>query len=158
VGTIAILFVLVPDMFLMAHFAAGEAGEFDGLRDTSVVLLRFVACYTMLDMAQIVFVNAIKGAGDTRFVLLVTILLSGSAVTLGVLGQTQWNWELYSFWTVLTVWICSLGVIYMLRFLSGKWRKMRVIEQEYLDPKSSSIETSAGLVGDSSSEVVPLTA
>ena len=31
-------------------------------------------------------------------------------------------------WLVATAWICLLGVVYLLRFLQGSWRKMRVIE------------------------------
>ncbi len=35
-------------------------------------------------------------------------------------------------WTVITVWICLLGLIYFGRFLQGRWRQMRVIEPELL--------------------------
>jgi hypothetical protein len=31
---------------------------------------------------------------------------------------------------MITAWICTLGVVYWLRFLGGKWRTMRVIEPE----------------------------
>lgn len=153
VGTLALLFVLIPEVFLMAHFAAGESGEFDSLRNISVVLLRFVAAYTMLDMVQIIFVNAIKGAGDTRFVLIVTTVLSSSAVVLAILGEGRWNWHLYSFWFVLTFWICALGIVYLLRFLTGKWRDMRVIEQEYLNQ-----DTTMEIADDSAQDVASLPA
>jgi hypothetical protein len=30
---------------------------------------------------------------------------------------------------LITVWIWTLGVVYLIRFRQGKWRQMRVIEQ-----------------------------
>ena len=130
-GVMALLFVAIPDILLMAHLKTNIPGEFENLRDLSVVLLRFVACYTMLDMTHVVFVSAIKGAGDTKFVLVATTVVSTVATLLGVCGERYWNWSLYNFWTVLTIWICLLGVIYWKRFESGKWRNMRVIEKEF---------------------------
>jgi len=43
-------------------------------------------------------------------------------------GVTYCGWGLIWCWTVLTVWICLLGLIYLARFLQGRWRQMRVIE------------------------------
>jgi hypothetical protein len=35
-------------------------------------------------------------------------------------------------WTVITLWVCGLGLIYGARFLQGRWRYMRIIEPELL--------------------------
>ena len=35
---------------------------------------------------------------------------------------------LYTIWTILTVEASLLGVVFLLRFSKGKWKKMRVIE------------------------------
>jgi MATE family multidrug resistance protein len=40
------------------------------------------------------------------------------------------GWGLLWCWVVLTAWVCSLGLIYLARFLQGRWRQMRVIEPE----------------------------
>ena len=131
-GVMAVMFVAIPDVLIMAHLKTEHLGEFDRLRELSIVLLRFVAFYTMLDMTHIVFVSAIKGAGDTKYVLIATSIVSATAAILGICGERYWGWTLYHFWTVLTIWICLLGVVYWARFQTGKWREMRVIEKEYL--------------------------
>jgi MATE family multidrug resistance protein len=128
--TMALLYVVVPDLFLIGHAAGTSPEKFDRLRDLTVVLLRFVAAYSLLDAANILFVSAIKGAGDTRFVLVITSLMAPLPV-LGCLGVFAWLEEghrLTGCWAVITVWICALAVIYLLRFLQGRWRTMRVIE------------------------------
>ena len=130
-GFMAILFVTIPDILMMAHLESQSAGELQRLREISTVLLRFVAVFTIMDMAHIVFVSAIKGAGDTKFVLCATLVISSTATALAVLGESSWGWSLYQFWVVLTTWIFLLGVVYWLRFLTGQWRDMRVIEEEF---------------------------
>jgi MATE family multidrug resistance protein len=129
-GTLAVMYVVVPDLFLIFHALGSDPSQYNELRDTNVILLRFVALYCMMDMVHIVFVSAIKGAGDTRFVLLVTCVLSPVPVVIGWLGRKFANWQLIPFWIVLTLWIFALGIAYFLRFRQGEWRSMRVIEHD----------------------------
>jgi MATE family multidrug resistance protein len=128
-GFMALLYLAVPDLFLLAH-AAGGTSDFEQLRAICRVLLRFVAAYCVLDMMQIVFSSAIKGAGDTRFVLLTTILVSPVPVIVGWFGLHRWGWGLGMFWGVITAWISLMALIYFVRFHLGAWRKMTVLERE----------------------------
>ena len=120
-------FLLTPDIFLLGHRAGADPQEFAHLRDVAVILLRFVAAYCLFDAMQIIFAGAIKGAGDTWFVLLVTVVVSTAGVLLCWFGMDQ---GLLWWWFVLTAWICVLGVVFFVRFLRGQWTKMRVIEHE----------------------------
>ncbi len=130
-AVMAALYVLIPDLFLFGHAAGTSPETFHNLRDTVVVLLRFVAAYCLLDATQLVFVSALKGAGDTRFVLITALLTS--AIPIGaVLIGIRLGGGLYWCWIVLTVWITALAIIYSLRFWQGHWRKMRVIEPDLL--------------------------
>ena len=128
-GTMALLYVLVPDLFLMGHASGAAPEQFAQLRNVTIVLLRFVAAYCLFDACLIVFVNAIKGAGDTRFVLITSLIMAPLPVLAGWWGIAYFGWGLIWCWVVITAWICSLGLIYLTRFLQGHWRKMRVIEQ-----------------------------
>lgn len=125
----AVLYWCTPDLFLAAHAAGHE--DFGEHRDLTVLLLRFVAAYCLFDATQLICSFAVKGAGDTRFVLLTTVVTSGGCVGLGVAGMWWWNGELLWWWSVLLLWLVSLAVAYGLRFASGKWRSMRVIEPEF---------------------------
>lgn len=122
-----VFFLLTPDLFLMGHRAGADPQEFAQLRDVAVVLLRFVAAYCLFDAMQIIFAGAIKGAGDTWFVLIVTLLVSAAGVAVCWLGLDR---GLYWWWFVVTGWICALGIVFGVRFMRGRWRQMRVIERE----------------------------
>ncbi len=127
-SVMALLYVVVPDVFLIGHASGTAPEQFARLRDTTVVLLRFVAAYSLLDALNITFVGAIKGAGDTRFILVVNAIMSPVPVLAGWAGITYCGWGLIWCWVVITAWICALGLIYLGRFLQGRWQQMRVIE------------------------------
>jgi MATE family multidrug resistance protein len=129
-GTMAICFVTVPDWFLKGLAAGTSSAVFGPLRQTTVVLLRFVAAYCLFDALNVVFVSAIRGAGDMRFILATTLLTSPLSLLATWWGVTRQGWGLIGCWTVITVWISALGLIYLARFLQGRWQQMRVIEPE----------------------------
>jgi MATE family multidrug resistance protein len=129
-GTMAVLYVTVPDWFLKGHAAGTSPATFGPLRDLTVVLLRFVAAYCLFDALNVVFVSAIRGAGDMRFILLTTLVMSPPPLLAAWWGIARQGWGLLWCWSIITVWICSLGLIYLVRFLQGRWREMRVIEPE----------------------------
>ncbi|MDX1944611.1 MAG: MATE family efflux transporter [Pirellulaceae bacterium] len=137
-GIFAILYLGIPEFFLLAHAAQADPHEFAPIRELTLILLRFVALYCLFDALQIVFVGALKGAGDTWFVLGNAIVVSAVALFIGTTLEVQYawkqnGWQLWGWWWVLTGWISTLGVVYCLRFLQGAWRSMRVIEPPAAD-------------------------
>jgi MATE family multidrug resistance protein len=133
IGVLAALFLLTPWLFLDVFFAHNSAPrpEQAAVYAMAKVLLRFVAAYCLLDAMNMVFVSAIKGAGDTRFVLNVSIVMAGMLALLSWLTIEVWELGVYACWTVVTVWVWAMGVVFCLRFLQGSWRSMRVIEQQH---------------------------
>lgn len=146
---VAAVYVLAPDWLLTAHRAQGDAVEFAHLRDLTVVLLRFVAFYCLFDAMNMIFASAIKGAGDTRFVLLTTLALAAMPVALAWIGIRFWGLGLYWAWVAVTAWVCLLGLVFLWRFVQGRWRDMRVIE-------AAPVEASEELLGASTIDAMPV--
>jgi MATE family multidrug resistance protein len=128
--SMSFFYVAVPDLFLMGYAAGMAPGQFETLRKMIVVLLRFVAAYCLFDAMNVVFISAIRGAGDTRFVFWTSLGTSLLPLGLAWLGIHYFGLGLLWCWTLITLWVCSAGVIYLARFLQGKWRTMRVIESQ----------------------------
>ncbi len=128
-GTIAFLYVAVPGVFLLPFSAHASQTEFREIRDITVVLLRFVAVYSLFDTMNIIFASAIKGAGDTRFVMRMIFFLSTFVLALpSWIAVTFFHADVYALWVIATVYVCALGTGFLIRFLGGKWKTMRVIE------------------------------
>ncbi|MFH1006986.1 MAG: MATE family efflux transporter [Candidatus Latescibacterota bacterium] len=128
--TIAALYVLVPNMFLRPFAAQADAASFAEIRALAVILLRFVAVYSVFDTLNIIFAAGIKGAGDTRYVMVMILAVSllvlvvPSYVVLVLLHR-----GIYAGWTIASAYIILMGFAFLFRFLGGKWKNMRVIEE-----------------------------
>ncbi|MEM8680721.1 MAG: MATE family efflux transporter, partial [Planctomycetota bacterium] len=133
---VSICYLLFPQVFLYAFFAGGTEGAVSNQEvwSLALTLLRFVAAYNLFDAAMMVFANAIKGAGDTRFVLKVSLAMATVLAVLSWLCVEVFALGIYGCWTIITGWIWGLGTIFCLRFLGGKWREMRVIDQTNEEP------------------------
>ena len=127
---VAGLFVFAPEPLLHLFVSNPDAqARYVEIMDLGVKLLRFVAVFCFFDAMNLVYSGAIKGAGDTRFIMWTIAALSMGMmiipiyVAIEVIGA-----GLYAAWIILTIYICVLGVAFMLRYRSGKWKKMCVIE------------------------------
>ena len=128
-GAVALLYVLVPDLFIRP-FAGGDPAAFEPVRRQALVLLRFVAAYSLFDTLNIVFSAALKGAGDTRFITKVISGLSLGVLVVPTAAGILWlGAGLYAVWGIATLYVSLLGLAFLLRFLHGRWKGMRVIEE-----------------------------
>lgn len=141
----AILYFAAPVLFVGMHEAI------DGLVKPEVQtarwMLKFVAAYCIFDAIQLLFQAALKGAGDTTFIMLTTIVLSTLFVISGVFGSRLFSTELSKilwWWWMLTAWIVGLSIAFGWRYAIGKWKSMTVIEREVL-AKSGGVSHNEGV-------------
>ena len=125
--------MFVPHLFLLGHSVGAE--NFDEISRIARLLLIFVAAYCLFDTVQIIFVGAIKGAGDTSFVVITSLICSFLFVAFGLVGYMLFDSDLpllYWWWWALTGWLVLLSIVFGTRFIKGKWRTMQVIEKELI--------------------------
>lgn len=138
----AMLYLTNPNIFIKPFTAGSSGDEMEFIRKTVVVLLKFVALYSIFDTLNIIFAAAIKGAGDTRFVMWMISFLSVTVLIVPTyLALIIWKKSIFVGWAIITVYIISLGTIFFLRFLGGKWKNMRVIEKPIPGLPSTFVET-----------------
>jgi len=143
--TIALLYVAWPDLFMRAFAAHSDLTQFAPIRELAVVLLRFVALYSIFDAMNIIFASAIKGAGDTRFVMFIIIALSISLLIVPSYAAIVYlSMGIYGGWVFVTTYITVLGIVFFFRFLGGKWKSMRVIEERAVAVPPTFPESPAG--------------
>jgi len=127
---LAVVFVLAPrpllSLFQTSHYVSERYGE---IMDLGVILLRFVALFCFFDALNLIFSSAIKGAGDTRFIMWTIAALSLGVMIIPVYVAVEIvGAGIYAAWTLATFYVCALGIAFMLRYRQGKWKAMRVIE------------------------------
>jgi len=126
----AAIYLLAPNLILLPYEVYSQPEEFATVREYVVTLLQFVAIYAFFDCMAIVFGSAIRGAGDTRFALIFAAITGlGLLVLPTYIYQRYYDGELSSAWWSATIFIIVIGTGFLLRFLGGRWKTMRVIER-----------------------------
>jgi len=126
-----LLYVVVPQPLLNLFRPRDVSAEsFAVIRDTGVMVLRFVAAYLLLDGLYMISTAVLKGAGDTKFIMWSIGLLSllGMVIPLYI-GMAVFGLGLYFAWSCMVLFIFLLAAITFGRFRQGKWKTMRVIEK-----------------------------
>ena len=125
------VYVLVPGILLFPYAANADPKQFAHIARLVANLLKFVAVYGLFDMMNFIFAAAIKGAGDTKFVMIVSITLSWTIMVIpSFIAIVICNRGLYTVWGFHAINIIGLGIVFLLRFQGGKWKSMRVIEEK----------------------------
>ncbi len=128
-GVVATLYLSTPGLFLAPYGLYADPEAFEEIRRLSVILLRFVAIYSLFDALSIVYAAGLRGAGDTWIVMYLMGGLSlGVLIVPGYVAIEILGGGILTGWTIATVYVCLLGLAFWLRFRSGRWRSMRVIE------------------------------
>jgi multidrug resistance protein, MATE family len=148
-GTISLLFVVTPRLFLQAFFrhsgeiVAAAVTDSAAIEALAVELMRFVAAYNLFDAAVIIYVSVLRGAGDTRFVMKISMVMATALAAVTWLGVELLAWDVYGAWWYITVWVWALAAVYYLRYRTGRWKTMRVIDQVHHGHVQGEIRPSA---------------
>ncbi len=100
-----------------------------------VYLLKFVAVYSVFDAMAIVFSSAIRGAGDTRFAMVLSVGIGIVFLVLPTYVASRFGSSGFTTaWYAVAVFLIVLGFSFMARFQQGRWKHMRVIEHVANEP------------------------
>lgn len=128
-GIMVFVFLVFPgvltDMFRPADFTAAE---YEPMKEMGQVLLWFVAFYTLFDAVAITYLGALKGAGDTRYVMKIIGTLSIFVMVLPIyLVLEVFHLGLYAGWMGVVAYVLALAFFAVRRFRQGHWKTMSVI-------------------------------
>ena len=132
-GSFAACCLFLPSVILAPYDWFGGP-DFSSYRPLLVVLLRFLAAFALFDVLAILYGFAIRGAGDTRFSLLVLTGV-GWGVLVAPLFILVWleQLTLNRCWFFLTAAIAMQGILFATRFYGGRWQSMSVMKPQVLD-------------------------
>ncbi len=128
-GTVAVLFVAATPA-LVNVFSSGFGA---GATETALLaktLVRLAAIYILADAAHLVFAGALRGAGDTRWVMAISVGLHWAFATAAVILVRVARAAPTTVFSVFVVFVVLVGVGMFARFRSGAWRRIRLVEAD----------------------------
>ncbi len=131
VAVIAATFVLFPQAYFGLFAGRGaNAMPIEGLLPVGRILLLMMAIWGLLDAANLIVSGALKGAGDTRFVMVYTVVMSwglwivGEVIILFVLRL-----GIIAAWVWMTIYVVLMAIGFLWRFRTGRWKGIEMIER-----------------------------
>ncbi len=132
-GATSALLVLFPMLCLQPFLIFAKAGEdtraIESILPIAAMLLRFVAVYSIFDALAVVFSSALRGAGDTLYPMLLTLISSWfiMAVPAWYLSR-QSGAEIHHLWWSATAHVLVMGSLMMGRFMTGRWKRVQILD------------------------------
>lgn len=125
---VAVVYLGFPHALVSIFQSEVRAEDFAEVAAIVPSLMICVAIYSIADALNLTFAFALRGAGDTRFVSLLTFSLAWPIMVLPTLYVVHEGMSLYWPWGFATAYIIAMAFCFFLRFRNGKWKSMRVIE------------------------------
>jgi MATE family multidrug resistance protein len=133
-STVAVIYLTLPTLLVSAFEGGREPEDFAAVAAIVPGLLVCVAVYSVADAANVTLAFALRGAGDTRFVTLATFSLAWPLMVLPTYLVVRSGGSVYWAWWFATAHIFAMAACFCLRFRTGTWKSMRVIEPEMEAP------------------------
>jgi MATE family multidrug resistance protein len=126
--SVAAVYLIFPEALVSLFEGARDPARFAEVAAIVPKLLVCVAIYSVADSVNVAFSFALRGAGDTRFVSLLTFALAWPIMVVPTFLVVRSGGNIYWAWGFATAYILTMAVCFSLRFRSGRWKSMRVIE------------------------------
>ncbi|TWT80079.1 Multidrug resistance protein NorM [Planctomycetes bacterium CA13] len=127
-------YLLLPDTMMNLYELNTPSEESAQAIAIARGLLTFVAIYVVVDATQLILAGALRGAGDTWFVLGTGMVTSVFSFAVGLsfepaltFAQETSNASLHWWWWMITMWVWLLAIFMAGRFIQGRWKKMRMV-------------------------------
>jgi MATE family multidrug resistance protein len=128
---IIISFLIFPSFYINIFSHNSTTDKFDQIMPIVFILIKFIALYSIFDVLNVIFSSTLKGAGDTKFIMIYISLLSLTFLIIPTyLIVEYFRLDIIHAWIILTFYISLLGIGFFLRFLQGKWKNMRIIKDQ----------------------------
>ena len=126
-GVLALVFIVFKEPLIDVFISPGAS--YQEIHDLSSYMMVGLACYVMADAIVLISGGVLRGAGDTRWLMITSVslhwlMLIAQYIAIKVLGfgpHTAWN--------VFVCMLLSMAVVFLIRLYGQKWRHPDVLKQ-----------------------------
>ena len=121
-----VLFVVFPKPLVMIFISDPASSQ--TLADLAVYMVRLVALYVIADGVALVYSGALRGAGDTFWTMVISVSFHWFLVLEAIWMVNMQSLPPKIAWAVFVFTIPLIAIAYYLRYRSGVWRKLKVVD------------------------------
>lgn len=134
-AAIASTFLLLPGMYMSIFRSPESDVPFDQLLATGTTLLAILCLWGGFDAVSLMLGGALRGSGDTRFVMILASCLGWLFWVPGIfLIYRRPGVTVVSLWLFTILYVALLAAGYFIRYRKGPWRTMVLVERPEEQP------------------------
>jgi MATE family multidrug resistance protein len=128
---LAATFVLFPGFYTKLFFSPDSACTIEDLASTAWKLLAIVAAWGIFDAVSLMYSGALRGAGDTKFVVWASGLLAWLFWIPGVIYlYAVRGTGIVTLWLFTSFYVAIFAVVFFLRFRTGRWKNIDLLGRD----------------------------
>jgi multidrug resistance protein, MATE family len=125
-----VMFMFFPRGLATIFEPESTSRAFDQALPSAIYMLRLICLYLMSEIVFVVFVGALRGAGDTLWAMSYSIVLHWFlAITLFVMLR-GFHTSIETGWTTVIALFLVLSTVVVFRYHGGKWKLLRIVHQD----------------------------
>ena len=126
-STVMMVFFIIAAGPLVRVFTSGLPGSVTSIESTAIILLRLTSLYTIGDVMQLVFAGALRGAGDTKFVMIVSVVIHWIFAGISFFLIKVLVVSPILMWIFFIIFVLIMGFVMVLRFRTDRWEQIKLI-------------------------------
>ena len=107
---------------------APPSGDFSAIRELSAFMMIGLSSYMMADAVILVSGGILRGAGDTRWLMVASVSLHWAMLVVQFLIIRVFAFSPKVSWMAFVVLVLAIALIYASRLRAGRWRDPDVLE------------------------------
>jgi MATE family multidrug resistance protein len=115
--------------FPLVEVFAPPSGDFSAIREMSAFMMIGLSSYVMADAIILVSGGILRGAGDTRWLMVASVSLHWVMLVAQYFIIQVFAFSSRVSWLVLVAMVFAIALIYTLRLRSGRWRDPEALER-----------------------------
>ena len=119
----ALLAVLYSSLrFPLVEVFAPPAGDFTAIRELSAFMMIGLSSYVMADAIVLVAGGVLRGAGDTRWLMVASVSLHWAMLVAQFFIIRVLDFSPRVSWIAFVILVLAIALVYLLRLWGGRWR------------------------------------
>ena len=123
---LAVLYILFR--YPLVEVFAPPSGDFSAIRELSAFMMIGLSSYVMADAVILVAGGVLRGAGDTRWLMVVSVTLHWAMLVAQYFIIRVFEFSPRVSWLAFVVLVFAIAVVYSLRLYRGRWRDPAALE------------------------------
>lgn len=123
-----VVFVFFPQQLVSVFRPAGNNAIFAESMPLAVSMIKFIPLYVSAVVVLIVYVGALRGAGDTFWAMLITTGIHWITTAAIFVTLYRLNYSPLTAWAVLVFGFLALCWLPYWRYRQGKWREIHIVD------------------------------